>query len=203
MKHCFILVFLCLLTGSVIGQKFNGGLLAGFSASQVDGDTYSGYNKIGAMGGVFVSAPIFPKVDAILEIKYMGKGAHKKSTENDPTLYTSKLRYIELPLILRFINKTKIDWEVGSGVGYLFSHAEEDEYGEIPPSNSPKFKKLEINTMLGMGYNITQHWAARLRFSYSLFPIIKTYTDSRYYFYNRGAYNNLFSFGMFYTFNDH
>ena len=138
----FVLLFLS-GTFSLFGQHFKGGLLLGFNASQVDGDTYSGYDKFGLMGGVYVYTPISSMFDVQMEIKYMGKGARKRTSGEDLTQYRSNLNYIEIPILLRFNTKSKIGVEGGLGFGYLFSYSVEDEYGELPSSAFPKFKQFE------------------------------------------------------------
>jgi hypothetical protein len=197
-KAVFVIFFLGLTMFSY-AQRFTGGILAGINATQVDGDTYFGYNKLGFMGGVYVYTPVSENLNAGLEIKCMGKGANKPSTEADPTLYTSHLNYIEVPVILRYQTKYKVFFEGGLGLGYLFSHYEEDATGELPADQSPHFKKYEFSFLLGLGYNLTQRLSARLRYSYSIVPIIdypKATTTT--YFNQGGAYNNVFSMGLFY-----
>ncbi len=43
---------------SVRAQEFNAGIFGGVTASQVDGDSYGGYNKLGFTAGVFVNREI-------------------------------------------------------------------------------------------------------------------------------------------------
>jgi len=84
----------CLLSFASISfaQRFNGGILLGMNASQVDGDTYAGYNKFGSWRS-FCLYPLSKKFDMQLEIKYMGKGANNKTTETIPSKYRSNLNY--------------------------------------------------------------------------------------------------------------
>ena len=59
------------------GQNFQGGPILGFTATQVDGDTYSGYNKAGVIIGGFVNKKFSEKWSSQLEIKYIQKGSKK------------------------------------------------------------------------------------------------------------------------------
>ena len=82
----------------LFAQRFDGGILAGFNATQVEGDTYKGYNKPGIAAGVYVQTDLAPAIFAAMEIKYSQKGARKKSTQKDPEIYIMRLNYIEMPV---------------------------------------------------------------------------------------------------------
>ena len=179
-------------------QRFEGGFLSGIVASQVDGDTYAGYNKLGFSLGAYVFTPISPKTDIQFEIKFITKGANKKVTETDPRQYTSNLNYIELPVLLKLNTSKKITWEGGLGFGYLFSFSEKDENGPLPSDESAHFKPMEINGIAGMYYSFTNHFSANIRFSYSILPILD-YGQTTASYFRSGAYNNLFIFSIYYN----
>ena len=48
-------------------QRFQGGLLGGFNASQVEGDNFKGYNKPGILAGGFVQTDLAPAIFAGME----------------------------------------------------------------------------------------------------------------------------------------
>ena len=54
------------VTGLVKAQRFDGGILAGFNGAQVEGDTYKGYNKPGAVAGFYVQTDLAPAIFAAL-----------------------------------------------------------------------------------------------------------------------------------------
>jgi hypothetical protein len=193
----YVLIALSLLPLHLAAQQFRGGIIAGINGSQVDGDHYAGYNKLGIMAGFFVYRPVSEKLDIQLEIKYMGKGASKKTTKSDLVQYKSQLHYVEMPLLLHYKASRKLGIEAGLGFGYLFSYAEKDEYGEIPIEDAAKFNAFELSSIIGLRYNIKPFLALNLRYSYSILPILNSPGDITYFF-NRGAYNNLFSIGVMY-----
>jgi hypothetical protein len=186
----------------ISAQRFIGGPLFGINACQVDGDTYSGYNKFGVMAGAFVYTQISPRLDAQLEIEYMGKGAHKGPTDQDPTYYDNTLNYIELPVLLRFNTKNKIGCEAGLGFGYLFAYSQSDENGPLPSEEASPFNRFELSGIIGITYQFANQFKFGLRYSYSLTPIFNfNHYDTYYYrrYFTAGAYNNLFTMGVFYT----
>jgi hypothetical protein len=52
-RFIYIITFL-VCTGYAYSQQFEGGVLGGLTASQIDGDSYKGYNKVGIQAGAWV-----------------------------------------------------------------------------------------------------------------------------------------------------
>ncbi|MDP4186819.1 MAG: porin family protein [Bacteroidota bacterium] len=195
MNRGWLIVVFILLPLSMQAQRFKGGIIAGISASQVDGDNYSGYNKAGFIFGGFVNTKVSEKSGLQLELKYIGKGSHKPSTISDPAEYKMRLHYVELPLKFFFEFNHKFKFDGGPAVAYLISHNEEDENGAIQPEKD--FHHFELSVNAGMGYTITKRIDAHIGYSYSIFPIRglpTNYTRKRY----NGQYNNLFTLTVYY-----
>jgi outer membrane protein W len=174
---------------SAEAQKFEGGIVAGFNASQVDGDTYAGYNKIGIALGVFTRTKFTENLSGELQIRWMQKGASKKVTENDLSQYSSKLNYIEIPVLLQFHQSPKLSWHVGPGFNYLFHYSVEDENGPLN-SHAISFRNFELAGMAGFEYQIIEKLGISVTFSYSLIPIADHPNDP-VHFRQPGLYNNL------------
>jgi len=189
-------------------QRFEGGLLAGITASQVDGDSYSGYNKIGLQGGVFVSTAFKKNFGAQMEIRYAGRGAQKITTTDDTEVYKLALHYIDLPLMATYTLKKKVVFDLGIVPGYLFAKRGEDNDGRIPKEFLVDFKKIDIAWLAGVNYKITDKLKANLRYSYSL-RSINDFKDTFAYYswignllgYRTGDYNNYLTLGIYYQFN--
>jgi hypothetical protein len=83
MKNCLIILFLFFTIASNAQQRFKVGVKAGLSTSQVDGDTYGGYNKAGFDGGIFVTGKINEKWTSQFEMIFIQKGSkHNSDPEN-------------------------------------------------------------------------------------------------------------------------
>jgi hypothetical protein len=196
-KKILYILLLIIVPSYAFSQRFNGGILAGINASQVDGDNYAGYNKFGFAVGVFISTELSDRISGEIQLRYMQKGANKKITDLDPSLYISKLHYIELPLLLRFKLNNKISYHVGPGIGYLFKSTQENEYGFLNPPDGVKFKSFELCGIAGFNYKIYKNLAISVSFSYSILPIAN-HTNNQTYYLNRGSYNNLFTTVFYY-----
>ena len=173
-------------------QKFEGGFFGGFSASQIDGDQNSGYNKFGITAGAYTIRKINYYFRWKAEIRYTQKGSYIPSTFNK-----TSLQYAEVPLILQYFYSERIITEVGIVPEILLATKVEDPSGVNPPSTINQFHTIELEGTLGIGYYLTKNFAAGIRSSYSLFPAGGR-APGKTYIFHRGQYNNVLSFTFYY-----
>lgn len=192
--------FLYLLSGlllsfavcpSTYGQKFEGGVLAGLCASQVAGDTYSGYDKAGIFAGAYVSLPLSNRMDIRLEMDYIQKGSRKNPVPetNDYDSYLMRLGYVEMPLLLQYHIGSKLMAEAGPAISFLLHSSErfnqEDVYAH-------QFNKQNLSIIAGISYLVTEKISAGLRTNDSLFSIRKdTFTGNVWRFWGYGQFNDV------------
>ena len=69
-KKLITSVFLFLVATIAYSQRFDGGALLGFNATQVEGDTFKGYHKPGLVAGFYVQTDLSSVFFAAMEIKY-------------------------------------------------------------------------------------------------------------------------------------
>jgi hypothetical protein len=176
---------------------FSGGMMLGFTGSQVDGDTYSGYNKLGLTGGIFVSRKFNDIWSMQAELKYIMKGAAKTTSATDPSIDILGLHYFELPLLCKVKTTKKIEVESGLAEAYLFYATKNDGYGPIKPIYP--INKTDLSWIAGISYLYSEKFTFNLKFSYSLLRIsyvaMNLTTWGTY-----GQYNHLLDFAVFYTF---
>jgi hypothetical protein len=96
-----IFISLYLFLGAIKGssQIFEGGFILGMTASQVDGDTYSGFDKIGLTSGAYIQMEISDNSALKMELRYTQRGAYNKQDDQNPGFYKLNLHYGELPLM--------------------------------------------------------------------------------------------------------
>jgi hypothetical protein len=199
-KLYFAIIFI-IFPISLFSQKFEGGFFGGLSASQIDGDAYSGYNKVGITAGAYFTREINRNLNWKTELRFIQKGAYKKNTENDPTLFKTTLQYVEVPIILQYFYNKKVFLEAGIIPEILLSNKEETENGVTPFNEiSHPFNRFVIEGTAGVGYFLTNHIAAGFRYSYSLLPI-SDFALGTLYRAKRGSDNNVLSFTLYYHFN--
>jgi opacity protein-like surface antigen len=209
MRALFILILLSALGNtSLTAQPFHAGLLAGISATQVDGDTYAGYDKAGLMGGVFVNTQLNDWLYAQFEIKYTGKGAKKPVSSNDPEIYTLALHYIDMPLLAGAKIKKIASVEIGLMPAYLFSANGETSLGKFSNKDMVSFKKFDFLFLTGVNIQLLEKLTFNFRYSYSLASILKidnpdtlgTYYNwfGRLFGRKVGEFNNCLTMGVYY-----
>ena len=187
-----------LLTGlvSVSGQNFNAGLFGGLNVSQVSGDTYSGFNKLGFNAGVFVNRLIDKNFYWQVEIKYGTRGVYQGPTDNNQSLYKSSYHILELPLSVNYVFDEKIQVELGTSPEVLITTFFWDENGLMDKSTYPDNRTFGLSVFAGLGYWFTDRMMAGLRYTNSAIPFRdpEEWNNSQY----RGYFHNVISLSLAY-----
>lgn len=177
-------------------QNFKGGLLAGMSATQVDGDTYSGYNKAGFIGGVWVSHVFNDVFDIRSELKFIQKGSYRRFTDGSggtTGFYSIRLNYAEMPFLLEYKHRDDIIPFAGISFGYLWKAIEKNADGTYPEDELALFQKFEFAANAGVEYKLNESFSFGASFSYSILPIRKHKGNISYRL-DRGQHNNVLQF---------
>lgn len=199
MRKTILSILFIIICSSSFSQDFEGGFFGGLAASQVDGDRFSGYNKVGITAGAYVTHKINRNLKWKSEIRYIQKGAYKKNTENDPTFFRTSLHYAEIPLLINYFYNKKTFFEAGFVPEILLKSKEENEDGIIPAGQSLPFHRFSLEGTAGVGYFLTDNIAAGFRYTYSILTA-RDHASGQTYFFNRGQYNNVLSFTLYYHF---
>lgn len=189
-------------------RTFYGGLLLGTNFTQVDGDNFAGYHKVGLNAGGIVYTQFAEHVAASLEILFSQRGARSngpKETAN-PTYrsmesYRIDLNYAEVPLQICYFDKRRSHF--GGGFSYSQIISAKESVVTNPTFPNPdtldnfKFKKSDLNFVLGGNLHLWKGLFLNLRFQYSLIPIRK---DTYPGFGRAEQYNNSFVLRVMYLF---
>lgn len=195
-KFFFLSLFLLLLN-QIHAQKFDAGILAGLSTSQVDGDDLSGFNKAGIKAGGFVSRKLGGKAALTFGIEYIQKGS-RKPVNADNEYFLMRLSYIEVPLMFNYYVGKKWNLEAGFALATLLSSYEEDQTGEI--LHAPEFNRFDYLVAVGGNYFITDHLFFNIRYSYSIVPMRGKIEGYEYRYFIGGQYNKVLAFALAYVF---
>lgn len=199
MKQIYTVLFLLLFSSfSLLAQQFQGGVAAGLVGSQVAGDTYSGFNKPGAYGGIWVRLALNERTSLQTEISYFQKGSRHNPDEKrqDYTFYLMRLGYIEMPFLYQFHVKNKIILEAGPSFSLLLHSYEELDYMEVTYGN---FSLLNPSFMAGIGYAVTEKLSVNFRMDNSILSIRKDEINgSVHRLFDHGQYNDCILFFVSY-----
>jgi len=187
---------------------FFGALAAGVNFSQVDGDTKSGYHKVGINAGAIVYARFVPAFGASLELRYAQKGSVSKAFTSNANgvaaqeIYKIKLNYAEIPVMLHYFAPGKLTYSAGIAYSYLISSNETYEAGyAVNLHDLYPFQKNEISGLVGGNYAFFKHWSIEGRYQYSLTSIRKAENIPVPLSTGSGKeLNNLFTFRLMYLF---
>jgi len=187
MKLIKYILFLILLSISIIGnaQKFKSTLLAGLSTSQINGDLYQGFDKLGIYAGVSVSTDFNNVLGAKIELLYIGKGAKKNVGGVEE--YKTKLHYVEMPFLFSIKPVDKFEFELGLAGSYLISSALYEHGAEVPDGLVDMYN-FDLDGIASASYYFSGNIGINVRMEHSLIPIKN----------NPNWYNYNLSFGLVY-----
>ncbi len=193
-------------------RTFYGGLVAGANFTQLDGDNYAGYHKVGMNVGGIVYTKFDQHLAASIEILYAQKGArgHKEQNVTGAYIqsYNVRLNYAEVPLQICYFDRRKSHFGAGLSIARLVS-VKEDGVGRsaagligVEPDKYP-FRKMDYNFIIGGSLHIIKGLFLNARFQYSLVPVRKGEIGEQLppFFSGRGEqYNNVWALRVMYLF---
>lgn len=208
-------IFVYFMLGySLFAQKPTEGVFTlypslGLNASQIHGDSYTGFNKAGAFAGVAVNARLSPKASLDLGFYFSQKGARHvpNPVKGNYNFYFLNLNYLDIPLSFKFLLNKNYFITLGPSFAYLISYYEEIDY--VNYTGAYKFRDFEYGVNFGLGKKIKERFAVEVRSSNSIAPI-RTYgsfTSTVFYpnpvaqFFNQGFYNNVLTLMVSYKIN--
>ncbi|TXB67208.1 PorT family protein [Vicingus serpentipes] len=193
MKFLLSFLFILIFPIFINAQVFNAGVMLGISGSQVEGDGYGGYNKLGFIAGGFANTEFSDKVSTQLEIYYINKGSQKnpRPDKGDVEAFNLNINYIEIPISFRYHYK-KFIFEGGLYASKFLSYSMSDQFGERDTGNYP-FKSFDFGGFFGINYKINDNFIFNLRSKNSLIPI----RDFNNFDQQIGILNKLFNRGWY------
>lgn len=178
-------------------KKFSLKPALGITASQVHGDNYSGFNKLGFTGGLYVNALLNKTLSTELGIIFVQKGSrHNQNPEKyDFKYYYLNLNYLEVPVILRY-SPNKFFLTIGASFAYLMSYYEASESGN--QTGIFPFNRNEYSLNAGIGMNLSKKLGFEVRTNNSFITIRPFGGNFKPYYnnflarwFNKGFYNNV------------
>lgn len=190
MKKLVLFLIFITLTLSMDAQRrkakrelFRLGLKEGITTSQITGDDYTGFKKLGMTGGIFVRKLIDDYWSAQVEVLFTERGSKFQKPFESPEdalsrepNYLLRLRYLEVPLLGQFmfdqVGVKGLSAEAGLTYAFLL---DSKEYIHTPGYNTPQvnndFKKSDLLLNIGANYHFKNNFSISLRFSRSLIKV--------------------------------
>ncbi len=191
-----------------VPRTFYGGVLVGANLSQVDGDAYAGYNKVGLNVGGIVYTRLAQHTALSLEILFSQKGARGnqvqqlRASDSFLTAYAINLNYAEIPVMFNYFDRRRSHFGAGFSYSQLISGEEQIEVtrgnvvSAIDASQYP-FRKSDVNFVAGGNLHLWKGLFLNARFQYSLFSVRKQHYPG---IGRAEQYNNLWTVRLMYLF---
>lgn len=194
---CLLVLFLPGLS-SLQAQELNYGFYFGPSATEVDGDALSGFNKLGLHGALFINRHIDANIYGQAELRYGIRGARKPPTDLDPYSFSSSYHYLQLPLSVFYLNPpTNISFTIGVSPELMVR--ERYWEGTLPISiDSTDTRTLGMSVFVALGYRPRQNMEIQLRYINSAIPFEPTQEWNHPLY--RGYFHNVISLSFMYSF---
>jgi Outer membrane protein beta-barrel domain len=162
--------FLLLSAGK---SQFYGGLSGGFNFSQIDGDGFGGYGKVGLNLGGYVHYDFDDRIGFQMELLYSCRGAREAIVETGE-IYHWRLNYMDWVLLGNFTlvgnGKQALVAHAGFSPGYLL-YAKSGRSG-FTSNISGVLRNLDVCAIAGLTLYFTPHVSMVSRFNYSIADIL-------------------------------
>ncbi|KAF0131150.1 MAG: hypothetical protein FD155_814 [Bacteroidetes bacterium] len=196
-KVYFAVIIILVVSLQTKAQSFNGGIKAGLVVSQIAGDGFSGFNKVGLNGGFFVQYYVKPVVSLQMELAYIQKGSANTLNPDDPESvgYLLRMNYVELPLLIQY-HLNPLVLELGLSMDFLAGQSE--KINSQPNDQGDAWRKLNIASVIGLQYHLSEKWSASIRSINSINSIRKESVplNVRRYSKKFGAFNDVIAVSL-------
>lgn len=197
---CFLFFIFSTSEGYTQSDKsFKLGLRAGLNASQIWGDGYAGFNKIGGYAGLGLQQSFGDSWTWGFDMLYHNKGS-VQPPKNAALFYKIALHYVEVPIVFNYEVADKFYVEGGAVAGFLFSQRFGISRGSTSPYLNPPFRNYEIGILIGGGYQYSENIRFTLRSQRSVVPIAGNLPIATPGVAQSGIYNLNISLGLLRSF---
>ena len=172
-RFFYVLVLITSLLGfssELKAQRILGALSVGMNLTQVDGDEYFGYHKIGLNVGPMVIVPFGKRKNwsVSMELLYTQKGS-KHNGSTDTTTYKLVQDYAEIPVLVHFTDKKTISGGVGFSYGQLINYKEtKNSFYDSIYHYQTGLSNYDISVIADLQIRLWSKLWANLRYQYSM-----------------------------------
>lgn len=178
-----LLIFV-IISVSANAQRFRAGLSLGPVITDIQGadnrDCDNDFNKLGFAAGGIVNTTFSDQNSFQFEINYITKGSMQRPDSANMGYYKLVMNYVEVPFVLRhrmeFVMNKKprnhFEIEGGASIGRLvhFGESIDNTYQTFGVEN---VNKTDISLLLGLNYDIDEHFYFGFRYANSVIPALK------------------------------
>ncbi|MCX6278800.1 MAG: outer membrane beta-barrel protein [Bacteroidetes bacterium] len=207
LQYSFLLIMLLLISEPSEAQRILGAMSIGMNLTQVDGDEFYGFSKIGLNVGPQVIVPFGKNKNfsVSMELLYSQKGSYHRGG-TDTTGFRMNLDYAEIPVLIHFTDKRTISGGVGFSYGQLINYKEtKNNFFDSLFQYQTSLENNDISVIADLQIRIWSKLWANLRYQYSvrsnrtvLVSDPRTYPRNPF---TRKQFNNVISIRLTWVFN--
>jgi hypothetical protein len=197
---------LLLLPAAGRAQQVLGGISLGMNLTQVDGDEYYGFHKVGLNVGPMVAVHFGKNRNwsASLELLYSQKGSYHRGAY-DSTTFRLVQDYAEVPFLIHYTDKKIISGGVGVAYGRLINYKETtNQFFDSIFYYTNAISDNEFSIIGDLQIRLWYQLWANVRYQYSLVSNHTVQVTNPNYPlepYTRQQYNNVISIRLTWYFN--
>ncbi|MGB0999224.1 MAG: outer membrane beta-barrel protein [Flavobacteriales bacterium] len=194
---CFSALVLC-LSLKTQAQQFRGGVFLGFTASQIDGDNLSGYNRANLRSGVFTELKKRRRKPWTygMELLYHGKGSNTDINEEVLNQRKIRLHYGELMPYAKYFISKKTTLRSGLALAYLFK-ADKKIGDETEAFEEEDFHQVNIDFNAAIATELVKKLYFQVDIQYSITPISKKFNQTNNFLGDKVYHNNIVGFSLY------
>lgn len=192
-KHITVaLVFTLLGYGAITNAQktnFDARLKLGISTSQIDGDGYGGFNKVGITGGIGISRQLSDLASISFDMLWVQKGSVDPANANIGkfSVYRIRTNYIDIPVTYSYLYK-KIGLEGGLSANVFISSSESNGISKVP--NTFNFNRFELAFVAGLSHQLNDKIIVSGRYSRAISPSSGYFIKTNFGLFG-GSYNEV------------
>ncbi len=203
-KIFLLFLFSLYLSGEISAQRILGQLSVGMNLTQVDGDEFYGFHKVGLNVGPGVLIPFGKnkKWSVGMELLYSQKGSYHGGN-TDTTTFRLKLDYLDIPVLVHFTDKKVISAGVGFSYGQLINYKEtKNAVFDSLFIYQTGLSNSDISVVADLQIRLWSKLWANLRYQYSVLRIREVMVNNPPTpKFTRNQFNNVISIRLTWVFN--
>ena len=187
LRYVLIVIIGCLVQFTANGQMFKAKVIGGINASQLEGDNFSGFNKIGLQGGVGVTYPLTERFSSqssrvgkslSIELLLNQKGSSSTFSISSNVQRTStSLHYIQVPLLFaidQWYDEAESHYKISLEGGLYYARLFEVKSSQDAFENFiDRFRKNDAGVVIGAKYRFRYNWSIGARYDHSFLKVFQ------------------------------
>jgi hypothetical protein len=202
-QYTYICLFLLFCVCSYGQNYFKAKATLAVVGSQVEGDGYGGYKKLGLFAAVGIYRDFSRLFSWHADIMFIQKGSQKLANvvKGDFDYYKLNVNYVGVPLYIRF-RQEKYFVDLGAEISTTVLGKKERVINLRTSQNLDNefpFNRIAYDYLWGFGYYLNKNWEVGLRASFSIVPARTNFDPSLQRLYTSDFYSRIAGIGQYHN----